>query len=362
MFKRIVLRYGCASVFAVLASSNLSLAQSLVVNGLYDCVRATNGRAYCKKQGAPAGNQYVPVSDDFLRTYEAAKNPAATEVQSNTINNNQTSNTVVNNLVVVGLASDMADLSGQVDLLKIVLSEQQKLLDAKQGSSDAVGESIVAIRDRIKELSEKRSKKAAELSKYPTPVHPDDSNLGITARKASEIYPKVPYYIPGTKEEGEFWIEPVVSNVGALTFSFKFVDAKSNAAEKVRSSIEMTPDELLKTRDALLKIASNSKMAHEKKIRRVFSTRITCFPDADCPPEGKKIDGKASTELIFSINEDGSTSGRIQRNKGKFEEGYNVSIPSGLLLQAYINHVLSEGKAEFEAGSATQEDLKNIFK
>jgi hypothetical protein len=60
------------------------------------------------------------------------------------------------------------------------------------------------------------------------------------------------------------------------------------------------------------------------------------------------------------IYEDGRTAGRIQLNKGLFEEGYNISVDSASMLQAYFKHVLTEGKEE--AGSRTDDQLKQLFK
>ena len=287
-------------------------------------------------------------------------NESNTTVTTNqTVNN--TINQTVNNGVIIQLKSEAVDVKGQIAILNRVIDEQKKMLQSG-GDSSILNETINSVNERIVELKKAYDEKANTLANtYSTPIKPDDADLNLTARKMSEIYPKVPYYIPGTPETGEFWIEPIVSDTGTLIFRFKFVDVNSTAAEKVRSSIEMKPEELEKTQKALMKLVTNSKVAHDKKIRRKLDVRLECFPIADCPPEGQKIDAKASTEIIFSINDDGSTSGRIQRNKGKYEEGYNVSVKSGLVLQAYINHVLTEGKADFEAGSASQEDLKKLF-
>lgn len=349
------------SFMFVLGFSTSLSAQSPVINGLYDCQRATNNRVYCKKQGAPLDNQYQPVSDEFFASYEATR--LGRVIAPPVTNNNQQNNLQVNNTIIIQLKADVADVKGEIDLLNQVVLEQKKLLDKGGDAVALYSETVTVIEERVVELKSELSKKLKTISSsYLTPVKPDDADLGITARRVSEIYPKIPYYIPGTKEIGEFWLEPVVSDSGVLIFRFKFVDVKSKLAEKIRGSIEMKPDEVEITQKALLKIASNSKLAHEKKIRRFVSARVACFPMTDCPPEGQKIEGKASTELIFTVNEDGATSGRIQRNKGRFEEGYNFSVKSGLLLQAYMNHVLNEGKAEFEASSATDEDLKKMFR
>ena len=353
------------SALILVGAPSISYAQVTVVNGLYDCQRATNNRVYCKRQGAPPDNQYQPVTEEFFANYEAMRlgRSAPPPVIANTQNNTQVSNTQVNNTIIITLKGEASDLKGQIELLNTVALEQKKLASRGGDASVLHKETVEAIEERVRELRTELSKKVQTLAKsYSTPIRPDDAELGVTARRASETYPKVPYYIPGTKEMGEFWIEPTVSDNGVLIFRFKFVDVKSTAAEKVRASIDMKPEEMEITQKGLLKVGANSRLAHEKRIRRKVDVRVDCFPVADCPPEGKKIDGKASTELIFSINEDGSTSGRIQRNKGRFEEGYNFSVKSGLLLQAYMNHVLTEGKAEFEAGSASQDDIKNMFR
>jgi hypothetical protein len=77
------------------------------------------------------------------------------------------------------------------------------------------------------------------------------------------------------------------------------------------------------------------------------------------PPER---DGVASTEIDFKVYEVRSTASRIQRNKGRFEDGYNVSIDSASMLQAYLNHILTEGKTDFEAGSRIDDQMKELFR
>jgi len=354
------------AALVLLGAESCALAQALVINGLFDCQRATNNRVYCKRQGAPPDSQYQSVTEEFFANYEATRlgrSAPAPVIYNGQQNNIQVNNTQVNNTVIIQLKDEASDIKGQIDLLSQVIVEQRKIVGRGGEMVSLHNETIVVIEERLVELKTELNKKVKAISSsYTTPIKPDDAELGITARRASEVYPKVPYYIPGTKEMGEFWIEPTVSDNGELIFRFKFVDVKSTLAEKVRGSIEMRPAEIETTQKALLKIAANSKLAHEKKIRRIIVTRVACFPVMDCPPEGQKLDGKASTEMIFTINEDGGTSGRIQRNKGRFEEGYNFSVKSGLLLQAYMNHVLTEGKAEFEAGSASDEDLKSMFR
>jgi len=339
-----------------------ALAQSVVLNGLYDCQKATNGRSYCKKQGAPPEAQWAPVSEEFFLQYEAARNGGAAPAQPQTVVTQQSESTVVNNnVLIVNLTADAATIKGQIALLEALLSEQQTVQGASADGS-ATQQTIKAIQDRLSELKSRFHDKTTELSRYQTSIKPDDADLQITARRESETQTKIPYYIPGTKETGEFWVEPVVNDDGSLQFRFNFVDVDSTSANKIRSTIVMNSEEMDKTKDSLLKSGNDSTKAHEKSVRRELNVRLVCFPDADCPPEGQKIKGKASTEIQFEVHEDGSTNARIQRNKGEFEEAYNISIPSALLLQAYINHVHATGTQEHDIGSTSTEKLKELFK
>jgi len=341
---------------------DLAHAQSLVLDGWYDCQRATNGRAYCKRQGS---NSYHPVTDDFFRRYETARTgvapPAPVVVAP------QTTVTEINqNVIVLNLKNDASDLKGQIDLLDKIMAEQREIqrngIESKNGNALAVEQTLKVIELRLKDLRASFHAKTVALGRYETSIKPDDAGLKITARKESEIYTKIPYYIPGTEETGEFWVEPTVTDKGDLIFKFQFVDVKSRAANKIRASIPMLSSELERTKDAMLKASKNSILAHDKKIARKLDVRLDCFPEKDCPVEGGKLADHASTEIIFSINDDGSTGVRIQRNKGVYQEAYNLSIGSALLLQAYINHVLKAGTTEYEMGQKSTEDLKAMFR
>jgi hypothetical protein len=220
---------------------------------------------------------------------------------------------------------------------------------------------VQSLSSRIDALKTEYSEKDAKFSAYLTSVKPTDRDLYLTARKASETYPKIPYYIPGTNETGEFWVEPTVSDKGEMGFSFKFIDP-SASVDKVRGKIDMTLAEMEDAQKALFKLKDWSEIAHEQKIRRNYEKRVTCFPVSECPPYGEQRDGKSSTEIRFNVYEDGSTAGRIQRNKGLYVEGYNVSIYSALLLQAYLNHVINEAKLEYKSGTQNKKDLDKLFR
>jgi hypothetical protein len=224
----------------------------------------------------------------------------------------------------------------------------------------SVEETITALNNRIKQLKSEFDVKDEEFSRYLTSVRPNDRDFYLTARRASESYPKIPYYIPGTKEIGEFWIEPTVTDKGELSFGFKFVDTEASV-EKVRGKIDMSRPEIEDVQKALLKLHEWSDKAHSENVRS-YEKRVICFPEKECPPDGERIDGKSSTEIRFIVYEDGATAGRIQRNKGLFVEGYNVSIDSALMLQAYLNHVIKAANKEYTSGRRSKKELDDMFK
>ncbi len=76
----------------------------------------------------------------------------------------------------------------------------------------------------------------------------------------------------------------------------------------------------------------------------------------------EKKQGVFSTEVVFQIYEDGSTAGRIQRNKGKFIIGYNMLVESSILLSAYLIYMLDVGMPEFNIGVMSDDEVKGFFK
>ena len=327
-----------------------ALADTVSLDGYYECARNPNGRPYCKRQGQ--GDRLFMVTDSFFARYaDAAPHSQPGQPQAAT--------NIVSGTAVIALKNDAADIRGLVVLFKGMIEEQKKL--TSPDDSDVAQQSISLLTRRVQELETQYQDKATQLSSYGSPIRPDDSDLQTSARRASEQGPKIPYYIPGTPETGEFWLEPVVSNIGELMFNLKFIDP--NSKDRAREIIELTPAQLELMRNALRKVADWSKTAHDNGIRKDFSKRAVCFPQKDCASEdGPKVDKVSSTEIIFRIYENGSTAGRIQHNKGLFASGYNISVESSMLLQAYLNHVLLVGKREFDAGSRNSTQLHEMFK
>ncbi|WP_245239645.1 SH3 domain-containing protein [Methylobacterium variabile] len=273
-------------------------------------------------------------------------------------------------VVVQSGEAEAARLRGQVEQLTALVRASQEKQEQRDREAEAARQAAaraeaerppVADEDALAGLSARFEQAAANRASYLTPTKPDDQDLGRTARAASEHFPKVPFYIPGTRESGRFWVEPRVGDTGQLSYDMVFVDPRASVDQK-RATIDLTPEQLDRMKLAIAKISLWSDIAHRNEVRRHYRKRVDCFPDASCPRDGDKIDGKSSTEIVFFVNEDGSTGGRIQRNKGRYDEGYNVSVKSARLLASYLGYVQSRGERDYAAGTRTAADLDVMFK
>ena len=317
------------------------------------------------RQAAEAEKARAAQAEAAKAEYQnAALAQAVANAKSTTIvvsDPDQLKSLVVTNENAAAVNKKIADLSAQINVLTNVVTEQKELAtSATQDEKPTIQKAIDAVNAQVDVLKKQYSAIDKNFSNYLTSIKPNDKDLYLSARKASEIYPKIPYYIPGTSETGEFWVEPVVTDKGDLRFEFKFIDNQA-IVEKTRGQIDMNLAEIGDAQKALFKLHNWAEVAHQQKLRKNYEKRVTCFPAAECPADGDRLDGKSSTEIRFNVYEDGSTAGRIQRNKGRFIEGYNVSIDSAMLLQAYLNHVIKEAKAEYQSGTQDKKALDQLF-
>ena len=193
--------------------------------------------------------------------------------------------------------------------------------------------------------------------KFTTPVRPTNANLQVSAFRASETFPKVPFYIPGTNEIGETIVTPRVSDQGFLNYKFDFIDPVATY-DKVRDSALIPHESIDEFITGMGKIDEWTQVAQENNVTRRISKTAACIPSDAC--EVKKS-GNSSTELIFQIYEDGSTSGRMQINKGQFSVGYNMSVESTILLQAYLIYMRELGSKEFNVGVMSDAEVLELF-
>jgi hypothetical protein len=246
------------------------------------------------------------------------------------------------------------DVQNQISLLQIMLEHQmaKEATPSKALIVQAIDEAIAKYEAVTSEMENTAQRQ------YDTPIYPDNSNRTVTALKASEIFPRIPYYIPGTTEIGEMWVVPAVTDDGYLRFMLNFMDPEAEFG-RIREAVELEAGELSEVAAALKKVERWSDQAQKAEVRRNFQKRAFCVPVADCE---EKKPGNSSTEVMFALYEDGSTAAKIQRNKGNFTSGYNLSVKSAMLLVGYIDYMSDVGAREFNAGSMTDEELDAMFK
>jgi len=228
---------------------------------------------------------------------------------------------------------------------------EKQPLSMKERVLSVVGSEITRLQ------SEKQALQELLTSRFSTPIRPQNANLTVSAFRAADTFPKIPFYVPGTSEIGEMLAIPRVTDDGYLIYQFDFLDPTSTY-DKVRDTIEVAHDDIQTMIDGLHKIDEWTKVAQENNVNRRIEKTSSCIPDGLCE---EKKQGVSSTEVVFQIYEDGSTAGRIQRNKGKFAVGYNMSVESSILLSAYLTYMKEVGSKEFNIGVMTDKEVEKLF-
>ena len=290
-------------------------------------------------------------------------------------NENQNSNEREKNQTEKEKETLKVNIVGYKTILKNVnnQSEAQKKLDEVQASLnmyEAISKVVkrqkpdvrsrfrIAINKEIKKLNaEKQSLEQEFSNQYSTPIRPSNQKLNISSFKASETFPKIPFYVPGTNEIGEMLTIPRVTDEGYLVYRLDFLDP-TLTYEKVRDSISIPHENINEVIKALLNIDKWTITAQENNLTRRVSKTSLCIPTGRC--ENKKK-GVMSTEIVFQVYEDGSTAGRIQRNKGTYSVGYNLSVESSVLLSAYLTYMRDTGFKEFNIRNMSDEEVKSLF-
>ena len=209
--------------------------------------------------------------------------------------------------------------------------------------------------DRLR--AEKELLQQQLTSRFSTPIRPNNANLSVSAFRAADTFPKIPFYIPGTNEIGEMLAVPRITDEGYLQYQFDFLDPTATY-DKVRDTISIKHEDVDLVISGLQKVDEWTLVAQENGINRRVEKTSACIPDGACE---NKVQGVSSTEVVFQVYEDGSTAGRIQRNKGQFSTGYNMSVESSILLSAYLTYMRDVGSKEFNIGVMSDDEVKDLF-
>lgn len=256
-------------------------------------------------------------------------------------------------------ASNVAEAQIYVDEIQSSIFMYMAIRETILEQPNTIKEQTLSIIDgKITTLRAQRDALSASLtSKFSTPIRPTNANLAVSAFRASDTFPRVPFYVPGTNEIGEMIVIPRISDEGYLNYQFDFIDPTSTY-DRVRDRLSISSSDIDNLVEGLGKIYEWTEVAQENGVNRRLTKPATCIPVGQCEV---RETGNTSTELLFQIYEDGSTSGRFQLNKGRFNVGYNMSVESAILLQAYLIYMKNAGDKEFNLGVMSDEDLLDLF-
>jgi hypothetical protein len=310
------------------------------------------------------------LSGTFLKTSNKplVETESTTYIESNSSNENassvkQTKRTDSSDSMEMQVKASVVASVGEarlkIDEVESRITMLVAILEYTSNASPTRREKITStIGSEIEKLRKEKAYMQTFYSKrFSTPIRPNNANLKVSAFRAAETFPKIPYYVPGTDEVGEMLVMPQVSDVGALYYSFEFMDPSSSYS-KVRDTIKVSHESIDFLISGLAKIDSWTDVAQDNNVNRRVEKTASCIPANAC--DDKKA-GVSSTEVMFQIYEDGSTAGRIQRNKGLYVVGYNMSVESSILLEAYLRYMKEIGSKEFNVGVMTNEEILDLF-
>ena len=265
---------------------------------------------------------------------------------------NEQQNSINVNVTLQQAQRELDDVQDSIDMY-IAISKS-----VRKQKPDVVKRILKSVEGKIAKLNRKKDRLQAKFSrKFSTPIRPTNEKLNRTSFRASQTFPKIPFYIPGSREIGEMLTIPRVTEDGFLVYRLDFLDPTSTY-EKVRDTISIPHENIDGLIDAFLKIDKWTETAQENNVTRNLSKTALCIPEGKCQ---RKRQGVVSTEILFQIYENGSTAGRIQRNRGTFVNGYNLSVESSLLMAAYLTYMRDIGIKEFNLGNMTDDDVRDLF-
>lgn len=297
--------------------------------------------------------KYHPPAQFLLTKYEDIESPLKSKLSN------------IENIKYPEEVSIKVNVSSQIEAQK-KLDDVQSSIDmyyaisavVKKQKPDLVKRVLKIVNEEISKLNKEKNQLQAKFSKqFATPIRPTNKKLNRTSFRASETFPKIPFYIPGSNEIGEMITIPRVTEDGFLVYRLDFLDPTSTY-EKVRDSINIPHENINQVIQALLKVDEWTETAQENNLTRNIRKTALCIPFGRCD---KKKAGIVSTEIIFQVYEDGSTAGRIQRNKGTFSTGYNLSVESSVLLSAYLTYMRDTGSKEFNIGNMSDDEVRSLF-
>ena len=307
------------------------------------------------QQAAPAVQPVQPVAPAVQPVQQAASSAQPVQQATSSMAGEATAQQVqlVNRTMSPAEAQIMIDeVHARITLFNVIAGVIKDKPRSRQARVLGIVDNEIA---RLR--AEKQILESLLSQRFSTPIRPSNANLSVSAFRAADTFPKIPYYVPGTNEFGEMLVIPRVSDEGMLNYEFDFIDPVANYA-KVRDRIVVPHDQIEVLINGMEKVDEWTTVAQENNITRRVAKTAGCFPEENC---GEKKVGSSSTEVVFQIYEDGSTAGRIQRNKGQYVVGYNMSVESSILLGAYLIYMQEAGAKDFNIGVMTDDQVLELF-
>jgi hypothetical protein len=182
---------------------------------------------------------------------------------------------------------------------------------------------------------------------------------------------KIQYYIPGSEEIGEMWVNWFIDDDKGPMMRLNFMDPThqyENKAYKIDISLEpiefpcntdVNTDSNKNTSPScqivkdLLRADRWGKIAKEKELKRRYKNRVS-FIQGD---EKSKI----SLAVYFQVYENGAMSAQLVHKKYGFPKRFNFTLANALELARYIENTRKKAQKKWFNQTRTKEDLDALF-
>jgi hypothetical protein len=182
---------------------------------------------------------------------------------------------------------------------------------------------------------------------------------------------KIQYYIPGSEEIGEMWVDWYIDDDNGPMMTLNFIDPVHPYQKKTYTvHISLMPidkpcdtDLMVDSDDNtsqscqivkdLLRINKWAEIARKKGLRRQYTKRVSFI-------YGNEKE-KKSLSVKFKIYENGAMAAQIEEIKYGFPKQFNFTIANALELAKYIENTRKKARSEWFNKTQSKEDIDALF-
>jgi hypothetical protein len=239
----------------------------------------------------------------------------------------------------------------------------------KRNKPDAIN--TARVKRAVKEHAEHGMRVASNQKEFSEKVIGIRPKSDLSAADGNIYETKIQYYIPGSEEIGEMWVNWFIDDDKGPMMQLNFMDPThkyENKAYEVDISLEpiefpcntdINTDSNKNTSPScqivkdLLRADRWGKIAKEKELKRRYK-KLVSYVQGD-------EESKISLSIYFQVYENGAMSAQLVHEKHGFPKRFNFTLANALELARYIENTRKKAQKKWFNQTRTKEDLDALF-